>query len=152
MAKGKMPHRLGILTKIETEFLFMDENKKEKHVKQATARKNYERIVNSANQGFQDYAIMINRMPKHHLDKISFISGLHLIQRELTKKDLTEQIPHNIIVTTQKNLDDCISIISKEFDQRLAEIAKPDFEKIKKWLHLIQKYPKPSGAKTGMSM
>lgn len=148
MTKGKKSRRLGILTESETEFLFMDEAEKKKHVKDATARKYYERVIESANQGFQDYGIMINRLPKHYRDKIDFLSGLISIEHHLTKKKITEQIPHRIFDTTQQNLDSCLQIIAEQYNSKLAKIASTDFEAVKEWLFMAQKYPKPEGAPT----
>jgi GTP1/Obg family GTP-binding protein len=150
MTKKKMSRRLGILTEKETEFLFMDEVKKKTYVKDATARKYYERIAKSANQGFQDYSIMINRLPKHYRERINFLIGLTGIERTLTQKKITEQIPHRIFETTILNLDTCLQIINKQYNESLGRIANVDFNKVKEWLLMAQKYPKPMGAPIGL--
>src|SRR3990172_2803213 len=100
MVKQKRSRRKGIMTESETRFLFMNEEEKRKNYADSTIRKFYERIVGSASQGFQDYNIIIARLPERHVKKIEFILGLQNIEKALTKKGLSDLTTHRIIETT----------------------------------------------------
>lgn len=145
MVKQKKSRRLGLLTEKETQFLYLTEKEQKKRYRDGT-RKYFQRIVGSADQGFQDYGILIARLPKKYRDKIDFLSGLRDIERSLTRVKATEQIPHRIIEPTLDSLDKCLEIIKKQHNPRLEKIAKKDFEKVIDWLYMAQKYPKPLGA------
>ena len=108
----------------------------------------YQRILKSANQGFQDYAILLIHLPKKHLESVDFVIGLRSIQNHLRKAKATDQIPEAILDATSENLKACLQIIRKQHSQRLERIAEKDFEKVIEWLHMAQKYPKPQGAPT----
>lgn len=68
MAKQKKSRRLGLLTEKETQFLYLTEKEQKKRYRDGT-RKYFQRIVGSADQGFQDYSILIARLPKKYRDK-----------------------------------------------------------------------------------
>lgn len=141
----KVSRRLGILTEKETQFLFLSEDKQKMKYKEGT-RKYFQRIVNSANQGFQDYSIMINKLPKRYRSQINFLSGLRDIEKSLSKVKDTDQIPHRILETTVTNLEESLKIIGKQYNSQLENIAEPDFESVKDWILMAQKYPKsPDG-------
>jgi len=116
-----------------------------KHVSEVMKRKHYERIIEGANKSFQDLSIMIARLPDNQLEKIEFEGGLRLLHNSLAKKGLTERTPFRAIEEAQNNMDACMDIIQK-YNKNLMKIAEPDFNAIKEWLTVIQKFPKPQGA------
>ena len=76
------------------------------------------------------------------------VSGLRYIHQSLSKAKATEQIPYVILDTTKDNLESCLPIIRKQHSHRLEKIAEKDFEIVKEWLDMAQKYPKAQGAPT----
>jgi len=145
MAKKKRSRIKGILSENETQFLYLTETEKKKFYGEGS-RKKYERIVNSANKSFQDFSVLIAKLPKQYREKIEFVTGLRHMSQNLDRIGDSEQIPHYIIDTTLENLKKCKEIIKKQHSYQLEQIANDDFDKVEKWLLMTQKYPKPTGA------
>jgi len=108
-------------------------------------RKHYERIIEGASKAFQDLSIIITKLPSNQLDKIEFEVGLESLHKTLAKKGLTERTSIRVIEEAKTNLEACLENI-KKYNKNLLKIAEPDFESVKKWLHVIQKFPKSRGA------
>ena len=146
MTRPKESRSLGILTKYENDFLFMTKDKRKEKYGEGT-RKYYQRIVKSANQGFQDYSIMIKHLPERYRAEIWFLQGLRDIKMSLRSAGESKQIPDKYIDDALYDLKQCLDYIKREYNERLNDIAKQDFDKVEQWLQMIQKYPKPKGAK-----
>jgi len=144
MVKKKLSRRRGLFTESEINFLYLTEKERTKQYGEGV-RKYYQRILKSANQGFQDYAILLIHLPKRHLENVDFVTGLRSIHNHLRKAKATDQIPEAILDATGDNLKACLRIIRKQHSQRLEEIAEKDFDKVQRWLDMAQKYPKPRG-------
>ncbi len=145
MVKKKESRRLGIMSKSETQFLYLTKEQKKKHVSDVMKRKHYQRITERANRAFQDITSMIEKLPAKQLEKIEFESGLNAIHRSLAKKGLTERTPLRAVEQAQTSLDSCLQSIRK-YNKNLMKIAEPDFDIVRDWLNVIQKFPKPTGA------
>lgn len=149
MKKQKESRILGILTKKETDFIFMSEEKRRETYGEGS-RKYYQRIVKSANKGLQDYLIIINRLPEEHRKKVCFLTGLRDIRKELRNVGESEQIPNDMIDDVLANLPRCLDLIRNNFNKKLEKIAKQDFDKVMNWLYMMQQQPKPEGPNLGI--
>ena len=145
MVRKKESRRLGIMSKSETRFLYLTKEQMKKHVTDVMKRKHYQRITEGANKAFQDLNSMLARLPPKQLEKIEFESGLNSINRSLAKKGLTERTPLRAVEQAQISLDSCLQSIRK-YNKNLTKIAEADFDIVREWLTVIQKFPKPTGA------
>ena len=145
MKKSSESRRLGIMRESETQFLYLSESEKKKHYSPDYQRQLYKRITDGANQAFQDILILLARLPPNHLEKIDFESKLNSIHRSLARKGLSERTPLRAIEEAQTSLDSCLENIGK-YNKNLVRIAEPDFNLVRDWLYVIQKFPKPQGA------
>ena len=143
MKKPKESRSLGILTKKETDFINMSEEKRKETYGEGS-RKYYQRIIESANIGLQDYSIIIKHLPKEYLKKVCFLTGLRNIKDDLRKVGESEQIPNDMVDDVLANISTCLELIGNE-NIKLQKIAKHDFDKVKEWLFMLQKQPKSKG-------
>jgi len=144
MTKEKKSQRLGLFSKRDIQFLYVDN--KEKYYSNVTIRKNYERIVTKANRSFQDLEIAIIHLPEKHLQKIDFLLGLRGIQKNLKRHTKSDETSGLVLENTNDNLGDCLKIIRKNTSGKISAIAEKDFDKVKAWIDAVQKYPKARGA------
>lgn len=145
MVKQKESRRLGIMSKSEYRFLYLEDEEKKKYVTDVMQRKHYQRITEGANEAFRDIVSMIIKLPPNQVKKIKFEAGLNNIHRHLSKKHLDEREPYQAIETAQLSLKACLEIISK-YNPQLKGIASADFDLVEKWLYVAQKFPEPQGA------
>jgi len=146
MVKKNDSRRLGIMRESETRFLYLSESEKKKHYSDDYQRQLYKRITDGANHAFQDFLILLARLPENQLDKIEFESGLNSIHKKMAKVYLSNREPHKVFETARLSLEDSLKIIAKNYNQKLASMAKSDFDLTIDWLEMAQKYPKPTGA------
>jgi len=144
MLKPKESRRLGIMKDSETHFLYLSESEKKKHYSPDYQRQLYKRITDGANKAFQDINSMIARLPHIQLEKIEFELGLNSIHKSLAKKGLIEREPHRAVEEALYSLDSCLEIIRK-YNKNLEKIAEPDFNLVRDWLNVVQKFPKSQG-------
>jgi len=142
MAKQKASKQSekGALTKFQTNFLRMSETERKKRYGYDTSQY-YGRIVGSINKSFQDIQDALNHLPEKHREKIQVEMGLRNIQQTANKVGHSEGKPHLTIENIIGNLRGCLKILKDESNTKIRDIAKPDFDKVEKWLKTIQQHP-----------
>ena len=136
--------RLGIFSESMIRFLYLKEDeRKEKYG--YDANQYYGRIVEAVNRSFEDIRIALGHLPKNQKEKINWEIGLTGIQKSMKRELNSERIPHLVLDATVDKLTDCLEIIKKESNQKVADIVETDFKKVRSWLDAFQKYPKSKG-------
>jgi len=131
----------GALTKFQTDFLSMSETERRKRYGYDTSQY-YGRIVGSINESFQDIQTALKYLPEKYREQINVELGLRAIQKTAIGVGHSEGKPHLIIENTIDNLKECLKIIKNESGTKIRDIAEPDFNKVKRWLETMHRYPK----------
>lgn len=141
--KASKQSEKGALTKFQTDFLYMSETERRKRYGYDVSQY-YGRIVGSINKSFQDVRIALAHLPEKYREQINVELGLRSIQKIAIKVGHSEGKPHLVIGNTIDNLKDCLKIIKNESNDKIKDIAEPDFEKVESWLKTLHEYPKSS--------
>ena len=88
---------------------------------------------------------MIKHLPERYRAEIWFLQGLRDIKMSLRSVGESKQIPDKYIDDALYDLKQCLDYIKREYNKKLNDIAKQDFDKVEQWLQMIQKYPKSHG-------
>jgi len=131
----------GVLTKFQTDFLSMSEEEREKQYGYDTSQY-YGRIVRSINQSFHDIEFGLIHLPKKYREQIQVELGLRGIQKTANRTEHSEAKSHLIVENTIDNLNATLKNLKDEHGAKIRDIAKSDFDKVRKWLETLQKYPK----------
>ena len=128
--QGCIPTKLDIFLSLKN-----DKERRKKYGNDTTVQY-YGRIVKQINASFSDHLKAIEKLPDEYLKKIKFEKYYEGIVSKETFKLWTELPPDRSL---QKIITD-INLISKNLEKysQIKKLAKPDFDKVKDWLYLME--------------
>jgi len=139
----KKDEHFGLFSKPLTKFL---ETKKENREKNygSNVSKYYQRVVKNAQYAISDLMFAYENIPDGQKEKIKILTQTEILVNFVADKQIKGD-PKKILRSTKSQLNTILK--NNIYFKPIEELAKPDFEKVQKWLKFLSpKNPETNGA------